>query len=106
MMQTQSLDRLIEEATVECFGPFEEMWGFQVTLENELLFPFTAKVNAKTIEVVGVDVKNVLVAVCKNGNKTYKVDMLKLHFDPKVVDGSEWIDAYRKWFKENASFFR
>src|SRR3990167_8122613 len=103
----KNLDSLIYEATTDCFGPYEEMWGFQATMDNELIFPFNASMNNKKVEVVGVDVKDdKLVAIYKRGNRNYAVNILKLVYNPKQVDGSEWIDAYRQWFKDNEWFFK
>ncbi len=107
MKNDENLESLIDEATVDCLGPYEEVWGFQVTMDNELIFPFEANVNKKRVQVTGVDVKNdKLVAIYKRDNKNYAADILKLAYDPKYVNGNEWIDAYRKWFKENELFFR
>lgn len=107
MKSDRSLESLIDEATVDCFGPYEEVWGFQATMDNELIFPFEASVNKKQVHVTGVDVKNdKLVAIYKRGNKNYAADFLKLVYYPKQVDGSKWINAYRQWFKDNEWFFK
>lgn len=107
MIDSQKIEQLIDEATVDCFGPYEEVWGFQVALEDNLLFPFKAKVVGERVEVIGVDVKNDhLVAVCKWKDKKYTVDILDLEYDPKQVDGSEWIAAYNQWYKDNESFLK
>lgn len=105
MINRKKLEQLIDEATVDCFGPYEEVWGFQVALEDNLLFPFKAKVVDEDVEVVGVDVKNDhLVAVCKRKDKKYVINILDLKYDPKQVDGGEWIAAYREWFEDNENF--
>ncbi|MCL5784631.1 MAG: calcium-binding protein [Patescibacteria group bacterium] len=107
MINNKNLESLIDEATVDCFGPYEEVWGFQATMDNELIFPFNANISGKQVEVLEVDVKNdKLVAIYKRGNKKYTADILKLVYDPKQVDGSEWIEAYRQWFKDNECFFK
>lgn len=33
MLNDKNLEFLIDEATVDCFGPYEEVWGFQATDE-------------------------------------------------------------------------
>lgn len=107
MIDRKKLEQLIDEATVDCFGPYEEVWGFQVTLENELIFPFKANVCDKEVEVIGVDVKDdLLLAICKQGYKKYGVSILKLKFDSNKVDGGKWIAAYRQWYKDNESFLK
>ena len=107
MKNEKNVESLIDEATVDCFGPYEEAWGFQCTLDQNLIFPFEASINKKRVQVVGLDVKNdKLAAIYKRGNKKYTTDILKLGYDPKHVDGSEWIDAYSLWFKDNEWFFK
>ncbi len=107
MDNDRNLDLLINEAITDCFGPYEEMWGFQATMDNELIFPFKASIDKKLVEVSGVNVRDdKLVAIYKYGNRKYATNILKLVYDPKLVDGSEWIDAYRKWYKINEWFFK
>lgn len=107
MIDVKKLDQLINEATVDCFGPYEEVWRFQATMENEMIFPFEAKLSGKKVKVVGVDVKNdILVAFLRTKWEKYTVDILRLKFDTKKVDGSKWIAAYRQWYKDNESFLK
>ena len=43
-ISTQRLDKLIEEATVDCYGDSEQITGFHVMLEEHLDLPFKTKV--------------------------------------------------------------
>lgn len=98
MLKPEKIKQLIEEATLDCYGEYECIIGFQCTIDDNLKFPFKAKVVGEEVEVVGVDLKNeTVVAVCKRNNKNYTVDILSIEYKPKDIDGWEWIEAYRAW---------
>lgn len=98
-MDTDDLDALIEEATVDAYDEYEQRVGFYTMMEDNLVFPFPAKVIGATVSVQGIDMKNEerILAKVKRVGKEYTVDILDLEIDDKKVNGSEWIDAYRKW---------
>ena len=52
-MDEVSLQELIEEATVDCYGEDEEFWGFLASLEN-LSFPFQVTVLGGPVKVIGI----------------------------------------------------
>lgn len=82
----------------DCDSPLDCIWGFQCALDENLAFPFKAKVVGEEIDIVGVDVKNdILIAICQRKNKKYSVDILNVEFDPRSVKGSEWIEAFKVW---------
>jgi hypothetical protein len=98
MDKLERLGPLIEEATMDCYTLDEAMYGFLTVLEDNLRFPFTAKVVGEEVEVTGLDVEGGLIVVeCRRKGKKYKVSLLSVEFNPKEVEGSEWIEAYRYW---------
>lgn len=54
-MNEDKLRKLIAEATVDCYGEYEEFWGMLAQLEDELDCPFTATVLGDTVQVAGID---------------------------------------------------
>lgn len=48
-------EAMIDEATVDCYGEYEEFAGILPTLEDRLEFTFQAKVVGETVEVIGLD---------------------------------------------------
>lgn len=94
----RSIDEMIDLATVDSYGPYEQAWGWQCVLEENLPIPFKAKVFNKDVTVTGIDVdEENIVAVCKRNGKTTKIGLLELVLDIKKISGGEWIDAYRQW---------
>lgn len=93
----KKLEKMIEEATVDCHDEYEAMEGFVVMMEDELKFPFDAKMLGEDITVVSINSENNrIVAKVKKGSKQYIVDVLDLQ-DVKDVKSAEWIEAYRQW---------
>jgi len=52
---TEELDKMIDEATVDAYDAYEQFMGVLYYIESNLSFPFKAKVLGDTIEVTGVD---------------------------------------------------
>ena len=96
-MDEESIDRLIEEIVVDCYDQEECQSSFLSALEDNLSFPFPAKIGKRKVLAVGMDNKSEYVeAVVRDKIGQFSVDILDLEIDEKV-DGYAWISAYRKW---------
>jgi len=97
ILTDEELEELIEEATVDCYDESECLSGFAVMKEENLEFPFVAKVIGEEVIVTGVtEGKDNILAECERKGKKYNIDILDIEFT-SLVKGSEWIDAYKKW---------
>ena len=74
----QQLDKMIEEATVDCYDEQEQASGFFTMIEDNLVFPFTARVFGIDVSVVGIEMDDdgSLKVVCGAwwGTATYRPD--------------------------------
>jgi hypothetical protein len=93
------LDRLIEEATVDCYNESEQAVGLFTMLEEHLALPFTTKVLGVEVTVERVDITSAetIVAICRRGHTRQQVPILDLPLPSPTPKGAEWIDAYRRW---------
>lgn len=93
------LDELIEQATVDAYGPSEQAVGFHATLEQELTLPFETKVLGVKVLVTKLDItdRDAIVVVCSRGRERQKVPLLALSLPEPPPAGWEWIEAYRRW---------
>ncbi len=92
----EDLDKLIEEATIDAYGPAEQGTGFLTMIEETVRFPFPAKVIGEEVEVVSADLTEDgedLVAKCRRQGSPYAVLLTELKI-PAEVPGKEWIAAY------------
>jgi hypothetical protein len=97
---TEKLDALIEEATVDAYGDEEQASGFLACFE-QITVPFTTKVLGVEASVTGFDMidSEALVAICRRGKATQRIPILDLRLPTPPPDGHEWIAAYRRWRK-------
>jgi len=93
------LDRLIAEATVDCYNDSEEITGIFTALEGNLAVPFATALLGVEVTVERVDLNDVneIVAVCRRGRENLRVPVLDLPLPKSKPRGAEWIDAYRRW---------
>ena len=96
---TSHLDKLIEEATVDCYNDSEEVTGIFTMLEENLAVPFTTTMVGVEVTVERVDMNDAgeIVAVCRRGLESQKVPVIDLPLPEPKPKGAEWIDAYRRW---------
>ncbi len=90
------LERLIEEAVVDAYGPAEQATGFYTVIEENVEFPIAARAVGEDVEVRGIDLDKDgedLVAICRRKGRTYKFLLTELKF-PKPFPGRDWIAAY------------
>ena len=97
--RTAYLDKLIEEATVDCYNESEEVTGIFTMLEENLAVPFTTTLLGVevTVERVDQNAAGKIVAVCRRGPERLRVPLIDLPLPEPKPKGAEWIDAYRRW---------
>jgi hypothetical protein len=96
------LDALIAEATVDCYNDSECITGIYTMLVDNLAVPFQTVVLGIGVTVTGVDLTTdgQITAVCTCGKATQRIPVLELSLPTPPPEGAEWIDAYRRWAKE------
>ena len=99
MASRERLDELIEEATVDAYGPAEQAVGWLTMIEEHVGFPFVTEVLGIDAEVVGVDLTEMdeILAVCRRGNHSQRILLSELPLPSSPPAGAERIEAYRVW---------
>ena len=100
--QPAGLDRLIEEASTDCYGDEDCVFqGLVNGIEERVAFPFVARSVGLDVDVLGVDDAcsglrvGVIMRVARGG-RTYRAALAAL----EIVDGTrgrEHIEAYLQW---------
>lgn len=90
---------MIEEATVDCYNPSEQTSGWFNMFDQNLATPFETAVFgvAVTVERIGLDDAEQIVAVCSRGGDHQSLSILDLPLPTPRPKGSDWIEAYRHW---------
>ena len=93
------LDKLIAEATVDCYNESEPLTGLFTLLEENLAVPFATTVLGVEVIVEKVDMNEAaeIVAVCRHGRKRQRIPILDLPLPNPRPEGAEWIEAFRRW---------
>ena len=93
------LDRLIEQATVDCYNESEECTGLFEMINESLDIPFMTTILGVVVTVTAIDITDDdrIVAVCRRGRDVLRVALLELPMPDPRPEGAEWIDAYRHW---------
>jgi hypothetical protein len=96
------LEALVEEATVDAYGDFEQAAAFFTALEEHLVLPFETKVLGAAVKVVRLEMRNddQIVAVCTRGRERQVVGILDLPPPSPRPTGFVWVDAYRCWCRD------
>lgn len=89
-LSARKLDKMIEEATVDCYDELEQASGFYTMIEDHLAVPFAT-------QVLGVEVYGSLKAVCERNGKRQLIGLIDLQLPKPPPSGAEWIAAYRRW---------
>jgi hypothetical protein len=93
------LDRLVEEAIVDCYNESEQVMGLYTMIEDNLALPFETTVLDVPVIVGRVDLtqREEIVAVCRRAGVRQTVPILDLPLPSPPPAGAEWIEAYRHW---------
>ena len=98
-LSTRRLDKLIEQATVDCHDDSEQITGFHAMLEEYLDLPFKTMILGLdvTVEAIELTEASEMVAVCARGSLRQAIPLLRLPLPRPRPRGAEWIEAYRLW---------
>jgi hypothetical protein len=96
----ERLDELIEEATIDCYNEDEQHSGLLTMIEDEVVFPFEAKVMGDVVRITGMqwpDHGYGLQFTCEKHGATYEIDAGSIAWVEPLPEGFEWIEAYLSW---------
>lgn len=90
---------MIQVATVDCYNESEEVTGWFTSIQDNLAIPFQTSVLGVdvTIEGIALSDEGQIVAVCARGRDRQTLPILDLPLPRAEPEGSEWIEAYRRW---------
>jgi hypothetical protein len=100
-LSARKLDKMIEEATVDCYDELEQASGFYTMIEDHLTIPFATQVLGLEVSVVGVEMDHNgnLKAVCERNGKRQLIGLIDLALPKSPPSGADWIAAYRRWLR-------
>jgi hypothetical protein len=98
-MFEDELDELIEEATLDAYGEYEQTLGFYTMLEDNLAMPFQTEMFGVEVLVEQVDINEdeQIFVLCSRGSNQQYISILDLPLPSPPPKGAEWIAAYGRW---------
>jgi hypothetical protein len=93
------LERLVEGAIVDAYNESEERCGIFTMIEEHLALPFATEVLGVPVTVERIDLTEAdeVVAICRRGRTSQRINVLDLPLPTPRPEGAEWIEAYRHW---------
>ena len=93
------LEKLVEEATVDCYNESEQATGLYTMIEDNLALPFETTVLGirVIVERVHLTRRDEIVAVCRRAGVRQTIPLFDLPLPSPSPAGTEWIEAYRHW---------
>ena len=94
-MDETRLRELLDEATVDCYGEYEQFAGMLCTLEERLCFPLKARVLGQVVEVVGLDeqqsgLRRGIIARVRKAGRAYAISLADLDVVDPDPQSAEW----------------
>ena len=96
------LDRMIEEATVDCYSEEEAFMGIVCYLADRMSFPFRAKWLDDVVEVMGIDdeesgYEGEVLAEIRTEDDEYTVSLDELELMPGDTENGKYLEMYKYW---------
>ncbi len=98
-LSRKRLEKMIEEAIVDCYNESEQATGLFTMIEDNLELPFQTHVLGVEVTVVRVDIteRGEIVAICRRGRERQAIPLVELPLPSPPPAGAEWIVAYHQW---------
>ena len=90
-----------ENAIIDAYGDSEQHSGLLTMIEEEVKFPFRAKVMGELVSVVGMEWPDGdefgLDFVCECGGERHRIEARSVDLVPPLPEGHLYIAAYLDW---------
>ncbi len=99
--ELETLDKLIEEITVDAYGDDEQLWAFRQVFEDDMALPADGFVIGEPVSVIAIDYdgneRRGLTARCRREDGSeYVVAVSEVELS-QASAGALYIAAYRRW---------
>ena len=100
-LDNDEVDAAMAEATADSHDECEQHSGLLTAIEDQLRFPFPAKVLGEDVSVVGMewpeDDEFGLDLVCERSGKRHRVEARSVDLVKPWPEGHQWLAAYLSW---------
>jgi Calcium binding len=100
-LEPKEVCQAFEEAIVDCYGEYEQHSGLLTMIEDQVKFPFSARLLGETIQVVAMEWPEEdefgLDFVCERNGERHRVEARSVDLVPPFPEGHLYIAAYLDW---------
>jgi DNA-binding transcriptional regulator YiaG len=101
MKSDDDIDKLVQDITVDSYGPDEQLWSFLTAFQDEATLPVEGSVIGEPVTVIKIDYKSsiqqgLLATIRKADGKKYEVGLSHIEFPPQSK-AARLQQAYRRW---------
>jgi hypothetical protein len=100
----EELDRMIDEATMDCYNEDEAFMGVVHYLADKMPFPFKAKWLGDVVEIIGIDAEEsgfeeeVMVQILTETDE-YTIGLDELELMPGDTGNGKYFEMYKYWIR-------
>ncbi|MBI4454807.1 MAG: hypothetical protein HY644_02795 [Acidobacteria bacterium] len=100
-LDEQQVQEALDDALVDAYGDYEQHSGLLTMIEEQLRFPFQARVLGDVVTVVGMewpeDDEFGLNLVCERSGQRHRIEARSVDLLPPLPDGHLYLAAYLEW---------
>ncbi|MFH1433062.1 MAG: calcium-binding protein [archaeon] len=103
-LQEKEFEKMLEEATIDCYSEYEEFSGIETALDDELEFPFDALVLGRQAKITGVDsdkssLRAGIIMKAEIDGKKHAVALTMIDIEDKDSKNAKWLGAVKWWMR-------
>ncbi len=100
-LQAEDIRDAFQEATIDAYGDYEQHTSLLTALEDNLAFPFQAKVLGETVGIVGLKWPERdefgLDLVCERNGEQHRIEARSVELQKPFPEGHLTLAAYLDW---------
>lgn len=96
----KKFEKMAEEATLDCYGEYEQFSGWSCTLEEKLPLPLKCLILGEEAILTGIETDNngtSVLGIVKREKWKIRVPIQDIELKDTKAKHAEWIEAYRHW---------
>ena len=96
----KKFEKMAEQATMDCYGEYEQLSGWACALEDELPLPLKCLILGEEAMLTGIETDEngtSVLGIIKKGKSKIRIPIQDIEFKDKTAKYNKWVDAYRHW---------
>ena len=99
-IKEKKFEKMAEQATIDCYGEYEQFSGWACTLEEELPLPLKCIIFGEDAALIDIETDEngtSVLGIIKKGKSKIRIPIQDIELKDKTAKHNDWVDAYRHW---------